>query len=48
MPEPFKGETKKDYIQRAIKYIMNKENVKSYGHAWHKAQGLWKKYKENI
>ena len=45
MPAPRKGESRKVYIRRAIKYIREKEGG-SHGHAYHKAVGLWAKYKK--
>jgi len=46
MPKPHKNESKKDYIRRAIKYIIEEEHGSgTRGYAYNKAKGLWKKHK---
>lgn len=42
MPNPYKGEKKKDFIPRAISNIMKEPGTKSQKHAIAKAFGIWK------
>ena len=44
MPTPKKNETKRQYISRAVKYMINKEGL-SQKQAVGKAYGMWETYK---
>ena len=41
MPRPLKGETKRQYIQRAVRYMMRVEGL-GQKQAVAKAHGMWK------
>ena len=41
MPSPRKGESEHEYIQRAIRHMVDKENI-TYQQASGKAYGIWR------
>lgn len=43
MPRPLKGESKKSFISRAIRYLIRKEGL-ARDHAVAKAHGIWKQH----
>jgi hypothetical protein len=46
MPNPRAGESKEEYISRAIKYMVEKEGL-AQKHAVAKAYGMWEQHKKN-
>ena len=44
MPKPRKGETYREYINRAVQYMIKHEGLKP-DHARAKAEGMWKQHK---
>ena len=46
MPTPEKGEKKQDYINRCVKYVIEKEGAKP-DHARAKCEGMWNQHQKN-
>lgn len=45
MPQPKKGEKKKDYLMRAIPFMIHEEGLKPK-HAMGKAYGMWENHEK--
>ena len=44
MPKPIKGETRKQFVNRAIKYIKRENSGIAIEHAVAKAHGIWEQW----
>jgi len=44
MPSVKKGESRKDYVSRCVKYLMLKEGIKDAKHATAKCHGLYDRH----